>query len=36
MKYTDGLFHRMGQEVAKEYPEIEYQEALLDNSLYRE
>ncbi|HLJ55696.1 MAG TPA: isocitrate/isopropylmalate dehydrogenase family protein [Chthonomonadaceae bacterium] len=31
MKYTDGLFYRMGQEVAKEYPDIEYQEVLVDN-----
>ena len=31
MKYTDGLFFRMGQEVAKDYPDIEYQEVLVDN-----
>ena len=31
MKYTDGLFFRMTAEVAKEYPEIEYQEVLVDN-----
>lgn len=31
MKYTDGLFFRVGQEVAAEYPEIEYQEVLVDN-----
>ena len=31
MKYTDGLFFRVGAEVAKEYPEIEYQEVLVDN-----
>jgi isocitrate dehydrogenase (NAD+) len=31
MKYTDGLFYRVAQEVAKEYPEIEYQEVLVDN-----
>lgn len=31
MKYTDGLFFRVGQEVAKEYPDIEYQEVLVDN-----
>ena len=31
MKYTDGLFFRIGQAVAKEYPEIEYQEVLVDN-----
>ncbi len=31
MKYTDGLFFRMAQEVAKDYPEIEYQEVLVDN-----
>jgi len=31
MKYTDGLFFKVGQEVAKEYPDIEYQEVLVDN-----
>jgi isocitrate dehydrogenase (NAD+) len=31
MKFTDGLFFRMAQEVAKDYPEIEYQEVLVDN-----
>ncbi len=31
MKYTDGLFFRVGAKVAKEYPEIEYQEVLVDN-----
>lgn len=31
MKYTDGLFFRMAAEVAKDYPEIEYQEVLVDN-----
>ncbi len=31
MKVTDGLFFRVGQEVAKDYPEIEYQEVLVDN-----
>ena len=31
MKYTDGLFFRVAAEVAKEYPEIEYQEVLVDN-----
>ncbi len=31
MKYTDGLFFRVGQEVAKDYPDIEYQEVLVDN-----
>lgn len=31
MKFTDGLFFRVGQEVAKEYPQIEYQEVLVDN-----
>ncbi len=31
MKYTDGLFFRMSAEVAKDYPEIEYQEVLVDN-----
>lgn len=31
MKFTDGLFFRVGQEVAQEYPEIEYQEVLVDN-----
>ncbi len=31
MKFTDGLFFRMTAEVAKDYPEIEYQEVLVDN-----
>lgn len=31
MKYTDGLFYRVAQEVAADYPEIEYQEVLVDN-----
>ncbi len=31
MKYTDGLFFREAAKVALEYPEIEYQEVLVDN-----
>jgi isocitrate dehydrogenase (NAD+) len=31
MKYTDGLFFHIAAEVAKEYPQIEYQEVLVDN-----
>ncbi|MGC8669317.1 MAG: isocitrate/isopropylmalate dehydrogenase family protein [Chthonomonadales bacterium] len=31
MKFTDGLFFRTCAEVAKEYPQIEYQEMLVDN-----
>src|SRR6266508_3685674 len=31
MKYTDGLFYAVSREVAKEYPEIEYDEYLVDN-----
>jgi len=31
MKYTDGLFFHVGEEVSKEYPDIEYQEVLVDN-----
>lgn len=31
MKFTDGLFFRVAQEVAKDFPEIEYQEVLVDN-----
>lgn len=31
MKYTDGLFYRVAQEVANDYPDIEYQEVLVDN-----
>ncbi len=30
MKFTDGLFYRVAQEVAKEYPGIEYDEWLVD------
>jgi len=31
MKYTDGLFLETAREVAKNYPEIEYEEKLVDN-----
>jgi isocitrate dehydrogenase (NAD+) len=31
MKFTDGLFFRVAAEVAKDYPQIEYQEVLVDN-----
>lgn len=31
MKYTDGLFYEVCREVAKNYPNIEYQERLIDN-----
>lgn len=31
MKYTDGLFFAVAQEVAKEYRDIDYQEMLVDN-----
>ena len=31
MKYSDGLFLAVALEVAKEYPEIEFQDALIDN-----
>lgn len=31
MKFTDGLFFRTAAEVAKDYPQIEYQEVLVDN-----
>ncbi|MEN3014310.1 MAG: isocitrate/isopropylmalate dehydrogenase family protein [Endomicrobiia bacterium] len=31
LKYTDGLFFEICREVAKEYPEIEYEEKLIDN-----
>ena len=31
MKHTDGLFYATCREVAKEYPEIEYDEYLVDN-----
>ena len=30
MKYTDGLFYQVAREVAKEYPDIQYQEWLID------
>jgi isocitrate dehydrogenase (NAD+) len=30
MKYTDGLFYRVASEVAQEYPDIVYQEVLVD------
>jgi isocitrate dehydrogenase (NAD+) len=31
MKFTDGLFFRVAEEVAKQYPDIEYNERLVDN-----
>lgn len=31
MKHTDGLFYTVAREVAKEYPDIEYDEYLVDN-----
>ncbi|MFN3550541.1 MAG: isocitrate/isopropylmalate dehydrogenase family protein [Endomicrobiia bacterium] len=31
MKYTDGLFFEICREVAKNYPQIEYEEKLVDN-----
>jgi isocitrate dehydrogenase (NAD+) len=31
MKYTDGLFYAVSREVAKDYPDIEYDEYLVDN-----
>jgi isocitrate dehydrogenase (NAD+) len=31
MKFTDGLFFEVCREVAKNYPEIEYEERLIDN-----
>ena len=31
MKYTDGLFFDVAREVAKQYPNIEYEERLIDN-----
>jgi isocitrate dehydrogenase (NAD+) len=31
MKYTDGLFYEVVREVAKEYPDIVYEEMLVDN-----
>jgi isocitrate dehydrogenase (NAD+) len=30
MKHTDGLFYAVSREVAKEYPDIEYEEVLVD------
>jgi isocitrate dehydrogenase (NAD+) len=31
LKFTDGLFFEVAREVAKKYPEIEYEEKLIDN-----
>lgn len=31
MKYTDGLWKQTAEEVAKQYPDIEYEERLVDN-----
>jgi isocitrate dehydrogenase (NAD+) len=30
MKFTDGLFYAVSREIAKEYPDIEYEEVLVD------
>jgi isocitrate dehydrogenase (NAD+) len=30
MKFTDGLFYAVSREVAKDYPDIEYEETLVD------
>lgn len=32
MKLTDGLFLEVGREIAKDYPEIEFEELLVDNT----
>ena len=31
MKHTDGLFYAVSREVAKQYPDVEYEEYLVDN-----
>lgn len=31
MKYTDGLFYEIAREISKKYPQIEYEERLVDN-----
>ena len=31
MKFTDGLFLRVAQEVAKEYPDVEFEDRIVDN-----
>ena len=31
MKYTDGLWKRVGEDIAKEYPDIEYEDRIVDN-----
>lgn len=31
MKYTDGLFFEVAREISKKYPQIEYEERLVDN-----
>lgn len=31
MKYTDGLFYEVCREVAKDYPDVQYDERLIDN-----
>jgi len=31
MKFTDGLFYQVAREVAKDYPDIQYEEMLVDN-----
>ena len=34
MKFSDGLFLAVAREVAKEYPDIEFQDALIDNMMH--
>jgi len=31
MKFTDGLFKAVGEEIAKQYPDIEYEDRIVDN-----
>ena len=31
MKFTDGLFLRVAREVAEEYPDIEFEDRIIDN-----
>ena len=31
MKYSDGLFLRVAREVAKDYPDIEFEDRIVDN-----
>ena len=34
MKFTDGLFQHVAEDVAKKYPDIEFEHKLIDNNVF--